>query len=262
MSDTSSVLLILLLSISLVAGCASNHYGTQQTQVHYYAQCYDPIKKLRESENSGTQGATTGAFVGALGGALLGFALTGKAGGAAAGAVSGGLIGGAVGYQLAQSRQIADDNRRMAAYLQDLDGNISHLDIASASARTALQCYDRQFKMLILAIRHRRVSYGEAQQMFSEIQAGTKEAAAILGTLEHNASDMERQYRAALASEEETFQWKKTTPQARGQLVHVKKRCDTLQTNVTKVRTQRADADKQLKAQQDELSAVLASSQA
>lgn len=255
-------LLLIMVICALMSGCAGNQYGTQQTAVNYYPACYDPIKKLRESEDSTTQGTVAGAALGAAGGAILGFLATGKAQGAVLGGLSGGVIGGVIGNQIAKNRKIADDNRRMAAYMQDLDGSISRLDIASASARMSLQCYDQQFKLLITAIQHRRVSYVDAQKMFNEIQAGTREASALLGTWENDGSDMEQQYRAALASEEQQLQMKRAPQQAHASLNQAQKRCDALQANVTKVKKQRAAADRQLKAQQDELSAILASSQA
>lgn len=252
------------LAVSLSSGCASK-YGTQKTEVHYYPACYDPIQKLRKEEKSVTDSTVGGSAVGALGGALLGVLVTGKAEGALIGAVAGAAGGAVVGNQLAKNRQIASQNQRMAAYLNDLDGSIANLNIVSASARSSLQCYDRQFKLLVTAIRKKRVTHAEAQRMFAEIRSGTEEASALLGELESEARDMERQYREALASEEQRLRTTQAGPSrtaAHNELRRAQRSCNTLQGGAKKAAAQKAAADSQLKAQQDELAAVLASSQA
>ena len=185
-------------------GCASR-YGAQRTQVQFYPGCYQPIAQLRQSEHSVLKGTAGGAALGVLAGALLG-ALSSDRGdrgkSAVIGGVVGGVSGGMMGNVYAQKQQIADENRRMASYLEDLEGDISGLDIVSASARTSLQCYDHQFQNLVGNIRARRVSRGQAERMFSEIRSGREEAIAILGQAETQGRELDRQYQAALAEEE------------------------------------------------------------
>lgn len=267
MRKSLCLLVSAVLAVSLSSGCASK-YGTRKTEVNYYPACYDPIQKLRAEEKNVTDSTVGGSAAGALGGALLGILVTGKAEGALIGAVAGAAGGAVVGNQLAKNRQIASQNQRMAAYLNDLDGSIANLNIVSASARTSLQCYDRQFKLLVTAIRRKRVTHDEARRMFAEIRSGTEEASALLGELESEALDMERQYREALASEERQLdkarsgQTRAAARDTRNELRRARQSCNTLQGGARKVSAQKAAADRQLKAQQDELAAVLASSQA
>ena len=58
--------------------------------------------------------------------------------GAVVGGATGGVAGTMAGNIYARKQQEADDNRRLASYLQDLDGDISNLDLAGAAARTSL----------------------------------------------------------------------------------------------------------------------------
>lgn len=190
---------------SLSAGGCASRYGTQRTQVQFYPGCYQPIAQLRQSEHSVLKGTAGGAALGVLAGALLG-ALSSDRGdrgtSAVIGGVVGGVAGGMAGNVYAQKQQIADENRRMASYLEDLEGDISGLDIVSASARTSLQCYDHQFQNLVGNIRAKRISRGQAEMMFSEIRSGREEAIAILGQAETQGRELDRQYQAALAEEE------------------------------------------------------------
>jgi len=257
--------LIALMFVSLSTGCASK-YGPQQTKVEYYPACYDPIKKLRNDEHSVATGTAAGVGLGAAGGALLGFFATGKVEGAIAGGLAGGLAGGVIGNQIAKNRKIADENKRMAAYLNDINGSINNLDIQSASAKAALECYDQQFKILLTSIKKKKVSREEAQRMFNEIQAGTREATSILGALEADAKDIERQYRAALATEDQELQNnvknrnKSQIRATRKELRKAQKSCDSLQANTQKISNQRSAAEQQMAVRQTALAAELKAS--
>ena len=189
MKKSLMFLLIAMMLVSLSTGCASK-YAPQQTKVNYYPACYDPIQKLRNSEHDVAKGTAAGAGIGAVAGAGLGFLLSGgKAEGAIAGGIAGLAAGGIIGNQIAKTRQIEDENKRMDAYLSDIEGNISNLNIQTASAKAALQCYDQQFKILLTSVKSKKVSREEAQRMFDEIQSGTKEATALLGQLEADAME-------------------------------------------------------------------------
>ncbi len=268
-----SCLLTAALLVS-VSGCASK-YGTQQTVVNYYPACYDPIKKLRDSEQAVNRQTAGGAAVGALGGALLGLLVTGKAEGAVVGAVAGGATGAVAGNMIAKKQQIADDNRRMASYLQDLEGDISGLDIVSTSARTSLQCYNKQFRMLVKDIKSKRVTRQQAERMFAEIQSGTQEAVNLLGTAETNGRDMERQYREALTQEEQKISVASTPapaakhPRTRktgkdsasSSLRQAQNRTGDLHKRVESIAEEKTAAERQAEAQSHELAEALASSQ-
>lgn len=194
------------LAFSTLPGCASK-YGTQKTTVNYYPACYQPIQDLRNSEHDVAKGTAAGAVVGALGGALLGLlASGGKWQGAVVGGAAGGVAGAVGGNIYASKQKEADDNRRLASYLQDIDGDISNLDITGAAARNSLQCYERQFAALVRDIKARTISREAAQARYSEISSGREEAIAILGDAAAYARNLDQQYEQALAAEQQQLQ--------------------------------------------------------
>lgn len=198
--------IIFFLVISSVPGCASN-YGEQRTTVTYYPTCYQPIQDLRAREHNVAKGTIGGAMIGALGGALLGLlASGGKWEGAVVGGATGGVTGTMIGHSQASRQQMADDNRRMANYLQDIDGDISNLDIVGAAAKTSLQCYDRNFQTLLTEIRSKKISREAAQSRYAEIASGREEAIALLGDAASQGENLSRQYEQALAYEEQSPQ--------------------------------------------------------
>lgn len=209
MIRTCSRCLTVLLMAFMIGGCASK-YGTSKTVAHYYPACYRPIQDLRAHEHDVAKGTAGGAAIGALGGAALGFLLSGgKWEGAVAGGVTGGVTGALVGHSVASRQKEVDDNKRLAGYLQDIDGDISNLDVVSAAARTSLQCYDQQFASLLSDIKARRISRDAAQKMFAEISSGREEAISLLGNAVNTGRDLNQQYQAAFVQEERTLSTRK-----------------------------------------------------
>ena len=196
-------LLICIFPLAGMTGCASK-YGQQTTHVDRYPQCYAPIQKLREEENSVAKTAAGGAVAGALIGALIGGLATGKIEGAVAGGVVGGVTGGAIGYSQSKQRQMRDQNVRMASYLRDLDGDIAGIDTVNASARYSLQCYDKEFKLLIAEYKSGRISKIELDNAYQEIKSGMGEAEHLLGAAIERNKERDAQYEAALADETRT----------------------------------------------------------
>lgn len=198
----------LILAISLVAlpGCASK-YGVQQTQAVYYPQCYQPIQDLRNSENTVSRNTGAGALLGAFSGAIIGLLASG---GKWQGAVMGGAVGAAggamAGNMYGRHVQESDDNVRLANYLQNLDGDISNLNVTSAAARSSLQCYDQQFQYLLQQIKSRQISREAASQRFAEIQSGREEAIAILGNAAEYGKNLNMEYENAFNNEERQLQ--------------------------------------------------------
>ena len=194
-------LLALILPVPLLlaglTGCASR-YGEQKTTVNYYPGCYRPIQDLREREYDVAKGAGGGAALGALGGALFGLLLSG-------GKWEGAAAGGIMGASHAQAQRQRDDNMRLAAYLQNIDGDISDLDITSAAARTSLQCYDQQFALLIKDIKAKTIDRETAARRYAEISSGREEAIALLGNAVTHARNLDQQYEQAFASEERSI---------------------------------------------------------
>lgn len=196
-----SLCAVIALTFLILPGCASK-YAEQRTQVYYYPACYQPIQDLRNNEGNVGKSTAVGAGIGAVGGALIGLLATGKWQGAVMGAAVGGVGGTMAGAAYGRRQQERDDNMRLAGYLQDIDGDISNLDITSAAARTSLQCYDRQFNVLLGQIKSRQITREAAQQRFAEIQNGREEAIAILGNAYQYGSNMNQQYEQAFVSEE------------------------------------------------------------
>lgn len=206
MKKTLVCFLAVALVMPVLTGCASK-YGEQKTVVNYYPACYQPIQELREREHNVAKTTVGGAVVGALGGAFLGFlASGGKWEGAVIGAAAGGVTGTVAGNIYASKQQEVDDNRRLASYLQDIDGDISNLDVVGAAARNSLQCYDRQFATLIKDMKAGTISREAAQARYGEISSGREEAIAILGDAASYARNLDSQYEQALVAEQRNLE--------------------------------------------------------
>ena len=213
MKRIMSVFLALAIAAPGLTGCASK-YGEQKTAVNYYPACYAPIQDLRDREHDVAKGTAVGGIVGALGGALVGLLATGKAEGAVMGAAVGGAGGLVAGNIYASKQHQADDNVRLASYLQDLDGDISNLDVAGAAAQTSLKCYNQQFQALLAAIKSRAITPQAAQARFAEIMSGREEASNILGEVVTNARQLSQQYEQAFVQEERQLDAPRKAPQS------------------------------------------------
>ena len=247
----------LVLVVALLSGCASK-YGTAHTDVEYYPTCYRPIQKLRESEHSVTKTTLGGTALGAFGGALIGLLATGKAEGAIAGGVAGAAVGSVIGNIYAKKQKIADENRRMNAYLEDIDGDISHLDIVSATAKYSLQCYEKEFGYLLSDIRARRILRHEAEERFSEISSGRDEAIALLGEAVTHGRDLDQQYEDAFVREEQAEKRMGRAPHPKLREAKAKKReiedeVDNLSKQQEKAEQQTAMNKKEFERRLDEI---------
>ncbi|MDO5538099.1 MAG: glycine zipper domain-containing protein, partial [Desulfovibrionaceae bacterium] len=120
LSGTRFVAVSLLSLALLMPGCVSQ-YGEQQTKVNHYPQCYEPIQKLRDDENSVAKSTAAGAAIGALTGAVVGGLATGSAKGAVAGAVAGGAAGAIGGNIYGKKQAEKRDAEYMARYASMLD---------------------------------------------------------------------------------------------------------------------------------------------
>lgn len=190
-----SVSFSVCLALALAGGCAGR-YASQVPRSHYYPQCYAPIAALSRAESGAGPSMVAGGVLGALLGAVGGYLVTGKAEGALVGAAAGGAAGTALGYAQAQSQQ-----SRVAGYLQQLDGDINGVNHTVAAARSALQCYDKQFQDALAAYKAGRITRGELQARYAEIRSGSQEAAQIMGREADRTMERERQYEQALAQE-------------------------------------------------------------
>jgi outer membrane lipoprotein SlyB len=193
-----AVCLFLLPALSL-SGCASK-YGEQTTQVNYYPDCYAPINELRSSEYTTVKSAGAGAAVGAVLGALVGYAATGKASGALAGAAVGGVAGGGAGAAYGSYKSKEEERAALDEYNARLDGNVRELTRAAAAAKTARQCYARQFTSAASEFKAGHISKAQFNDRYLEITQVLQEAANILGDAGRNGSQFADEYNRALNS--------------------------------------------------------------
>lgn len=206
--DMRLFLAITLAIIPFLTGCASE-YGTQKTEVNYYPACYRPIQDLREREHVVAKDTAGGAFMGALGGALVGFLTSGGHWqGAVTGAATGGVTGTMLGYAYGREEQEKGDNKRMARYFEEIEGEISNLDISTAAARVSLQCYDKSFNELLPMIKDGQIDRATAEKRFEEISTGRSEAIEILGYATTQGEDLATQFKEAMGQAEASGQAK------------------------------------------------------
>lgn len=192
--------LSLALALALLPGCASN-YGERRTSAQYYPACYKPIEDLRQNEHVVGESTGIGALIGGLSGVGIGLLTTkgdwrGAAMGGALGAVGGTMVGASYGEQ--QKRK--SENIRLNGYLQNIDGDISDLDVVSAAAKISLQCYDQQFAALLAQARAKALTREACAARFAEIQAGREEAISILGAAAQHGTSASDEYALAYNS--------------------------------------------------------------
>lgn len=256
-------ILILVVALSLSPGCASK-YGEQRTVVNYYPGCYAPIRDLRDREYDGAKTTAGAAVVGALGGALIGLlASDGHAAGALAGAAAGGVVGAAAGGIYASKQKERDDNIRLASYLQDMDGDISNMDLDAAAASKSYQCYEQAFKRLIADIRERRVSPTVASARYAEIRSGEEEAASIFGGLSVKSQDLQTQYEQAFIQEERALSSPQkasrgASRQATAQLKKARTGAQRLASKKQQFATERGRISSTMSAQDEQINSELA----
>lgn len=194
-------LLCALMGVVLLStGCASK-YGAQMTTVNHYPDCYAPISELRQSEYRAEKSAAGGAVAGAALGALIGYLATGKGSGAAVGAATGAVAGGAAGGIYGSQAQKSEDAARLAEYNSQLDGNIREANKATAAAKVARQCYERQFKVAAAEFKAKRLTKDQFNSRYIEVTNGMEEAASILGQVNRNNSEIAAEYNRALQQE-------------------------------------------------------------
>lgn len=228
----------MILVFGLCSGCASK-YGEQQTQVNYYPACYQPIQDLRGGEHNVAKNTGAGALLGAFTGAMIGLIATGKWQGALIGGATGGVAGSMAGNAYGRYQQEKDDNVRMAGYLQNLDGDISNLDVTRAAAKSSLQCYDRAFASLLSEIKAKQISRQAAESRFGEIMNGREEAINILGNAAQYGQNLNQEYENAFnAEEQQAAKMQTQAPAARQQKVQAINRARQHKQNLVRKTTQ------------------------
>lgn len=172
---------VLLFMLLFAAGCAKN--PAPENRAAYYPGCREPLDYISQRGGMGRSiggGALQGGLIGLISAAVYG-AITGRGDPAhIAGSVGAGMaVGGTVGA--IHNRSSKEDNRRLAAWLEQIDGNIEGLDdVVRAGATLALQCYDKNFARLLAEMEKRQMDAQGAKDRFAEIVRGREEACALL----------------------------------------------------------------------------------
>lgn len=196
------VLLAALLLGSLLCSACAGKYGERRTDVRFYPDCYEPINELRKSEFSVEKSSFAGAAMGSALGAIIGLlASDGRASGALIGATAGAAVGGAVGYGAGRRSQDAADDELLADYNSRLEGDVRESRKATAAARLARQCYDRQFTVAASEYKAGRLTRTQFSRRYHEILSGMEEAAVILGRNTRDGYDVVTAYKRAINEE-------------------------------------------------------------
>lgn len=190
--DKHKFLSAFLLALLLLPGCAKN---TETVKAYYYPSCHEPLAYLHSRTGGGAtgkavaKGAIQGGVISGIAAAIVG-AITGnlRPVGVLAGVAAGGAVGGLVGGVNQQQSIDKEDNQHLAKYLEEVDGDISNMDIVQAAATVSKQCYAREFKSLTEEMREGRIEGSAARARFTEIEAGTKEADQLLGVTPDSAT--------------------------------------------------------------------------
>lgn len=178
---------LLLCLILLCPACAKKTEPEPPKVVsHYYPKCYEPLAYLEHRSTRAGSGIALGA---AQGGIITGIsaviigAITGtlKSINVLAGAAAGVAAGAGVAAVREASGDNKEDTSRMATYLAQIDGDIANIhDVTGAAATYSLQCYRKAFTSLKEEIEKGQLGRAEAEKHFTEIVAGTEEAAKVL----------------------------------------------------------------------------------
>lgn len=173
-----------MLLLIIAAGCAQK--STDKVVANYYPQCHEPLAYLNSRHGGGTgsavaRGAIQGGVISGIAAAIYGAIAgglrpAGILGSVAAGAAVGGLVSGVNNSQ----NYSKEDEKHLAMYLDQVDGDITGMDLLTAAATVSMQCYNKEFRQLLANMKNRDISPIAAQNRFKEIVAGRDEAAKLL----------------------------------------------------------------------------------
>ncbi len=176
--------LILLLNLS---GCAQNSTNPYENQNLYYPMCYQPLQQARALDSTARniaegmgKGLLTGLLAGLAGGGVSALftgdpmnLVSGMAIGAAGGTVAGGVAGGMDSHQ-------AQKDALMAEWSQEAGRPLEALGFNGAAATWSIQCYTTRLNELQKEVDDGIVPDYVAQPRLIEIERGRQEAYALL----------------------------------------------------------------------------------
>lgn len=188
MSTKRSLALPAILAICItLCACAKN---SGENYAVYYPECRQPILDMRSMGSSyggAARGVATGGLVGGATGFFLGLLLNGgnlaNAGiSAAVGATTGGLTGGISGG-LSSRPNNAEENMLLARYYDQIDGDISGLDVRQAAGTVAMQCYRKKLAEVDAMEKNGSLAPLAADKRRIEIEHGMAEARQLIGNI-------------------------------------------------------------------------------
>lgn len=197
--------IICLLALCLLAGGCAKKTDTEPVKAEYYPACHEPLAYLHQ-RSGGTgkavaKGAIQGGVISGIAGAIIGAIAGGiRPAGILTSVGVGSALGGTVSGLSTKSVQTKEDSRHMAAYLEQIDGDIDGLDIVGAAATVSMQCYGKEFKLLLQGMQNRQITREASQKRFAEILAGREEAARLLNK-PSDAASYEKEFNSALQTD-------------------------------------------------------------
>lgn len=199
------IFIIFTLMLCLFAGGCAKKTDTGPVRAEYYPACHEPLAYLHQRSGGTGQAVAKGAIqsgvISGIAGAIIGAIAGGiRPAGILTGVGVGAALGGTVSGLSAKSAQTKEDNRHMAAYLEQIDGDIDGLDIVSAAATVSMQCYGKEFNLLLQGMQNRQITREASEKRFAEIMAGREEAARLLNK-PADAASYEKQFNQALKTD-------------------------------------------------------------
>lgn len=185
---SASMILMAVLALAICA-CAKNSGENYTT---YYPQCRQPILDMQSmgpSYGRAVKGAAAGGLVGGATGFFLGLLFNGgnlanagisAAVGAATGSLTGGISGGMSG-----GPNNAEENMLLARYYDQIDGDISGLDVRQAAGTVAMQCYRKRLAELDSMEKSGKIAPLAADKRRIEIEHGMAQARELIGNAQN-----------------------------------------------------------------------------
>lgn len=201
---TLRVHLVAVVVMALCLTSCASKYGPKTTTVNYYPQCYQPVADLRTGEYAAVKAVGAGAAIGVFSSVLLKRKPSDM------------LVGTSLGA--------------LTSYLSHLASERATMDRATAVARTAIECYDREFKQNIAAFKSGKMDNLEFARRYDEIRAGIEETSRILNATSTIMAEKDAQYSQVVAAQskqdESVVQSTKMWNKARSNMDNVRREVD------------------------------------
>lgn len=202
------VLICLCLLLTVSSGCASKS-NLRPMSSENYPECYELLNHYEETQADVATNTAAGVVLGALTGAAIGLISDGSVGAALIGAGAGALAGGFTGYAISKQQQIKDDGKRFAAYSSDISLDVQAADRQIVYARMAQECYEKNYKALLVDVKEGRISKDLANKRFHEIKNGFENVSMLLANSYDYLNGKSKQYATAIDSEFDKLQTQK-----------------------------------------------------